>query len=130
MNKDNKKTSDNKEKSSGSVIGTILPLLIIGFSVFNLIKANIKSYKIDHPTIYDATYYINTKWKDVDGYVLEIYDNWCQLTRNGKVLSNECYFTTNSNGTGVGILEVCNSVGLDCDKNEITKVDYVQHFIE
>lgn len=68
--------------------------------------------------------WIGTKWKDTDGYELEIFDSSCSITKDGKKMTNVCKFTINSNDSGVGILEICNQYGLECDEREIPISDY------
>ncbi len=67
----------------------------------------------------NANFYPNTKWKNTDGYVLEIYDESCKITKDGKVMSNVCHFTADANETGIGKLEICNEYGTNCSSKDI-----------
>ena len=63
--------------------------------------------------------YKYTNWTSTDGYDLQLLDEACQLAKDDVAYRNVCKFESNASGTGVGVLELCDMYGTDCDKTDI-----------
>ncbi len=83
-------------------------------------------FGLEEEKIYGAKDWVGTKWKNTDGYELEIFDNKCEVSKDGKKMANVCNFTIDSNNSGVGKLEICNRFGSDCDDRELASCDHCQ----
>ena len=63
--------------------------------------------------------YKYTNWTSTDGYDLQLLDDECQLAKDDVAYRNICRFESNASDTGVGVIELCNMYGADCDKTDI-----------
>lgn len=102
----NEKPNNNTTQAIFSLIAIII---VVGLGVYFWTSAGT-----------DSTDYRNTTWTSTDGYTINIKSDSCYLSKDGKKLNNECKFTTNSNGSGIGKLEICDASGLDCSSKDLT----------
>ena len=122
----NNNTSNNTNNTGNNIdnktvailrilIGSIVLIGSLSFIITNVTREN---------ETFDASWYVNTTWKTTDGEVLEIKENSCSISKDGKLYKNKCSFTTNSNNSGVGVIKICDEYGTKCDEYKIEPRDY------